>query len=497
MNKYMMFSLLALFSLFLFQSFAATAQDADSQSPPPCPKLTGRIVWKGEPQYDQARLVSNYYASKDKFPQVVVYCQNTQDVQNAILWARCHKIPIRIRSGGHHHEGYSTGNGAILIDVSEMKDLKVDKVAHLATIQPGLTNRELYSQLFKEGLTHVGGTCSDVGLSGLVLSGGMGPLLRRVGLTCDSLISFEMVDAQGQIIHATKDNEYQDLFWATRGGGGGNFGVITSMQIKVYPAPDVTWFNIGWDWNQPIDQVIAAWQDFFANPDKRWFSHLDLWAKTFPTEQLKKQPIKVLGFFWGKPEEAREQLASLLKVGKPTAERFELVNWNKAINLIEESTAVFLTDKPEYKSTGAFAMNNLPPEALKIMTTTLRDSTSPLLNVLLFSMGGASSEIAPTETAYFYREAKFFINYSIQWLRESEDQKQKAELATLRQRLLPYTVGDYIGNPDPDLKDFLTSYYGANAARLQCVKRKYDPENIFQFEQSIPPASDTANCNEK
>lgn len=459
---------------------------SNSKNAKNCPELSGRVVYKENPDYNKARLVSNYYTSKDKFPKVVVYCQNTQDVQNAVLWARCHKVSIRIRSGGHNHEGYSTGNDVIVIDVSEMKELKVDKVANIATIQPGLTNLELYNQLFKQGLTHVGGTCSEVGLSGLVLSGGMGPLLRRVGLTCDSLVSIDMVDAKGQVIHATKDNENRDLFWATCGGGGGNFGVIVSMEIRVYPATDVTWFNIGWDWNQPVEQVIAAWQDFFVKPDRNWFSHLDVWAQPFPSEKTEKQPIKVLGMFWGTPEKAREQLAPLLRIGKPSSEMIESVDWNQAIKLIEESTAVFLTDQPEYKSTGAFAMNSLPPEALKIMVTTLRESTSPLLNVLIFSMGGATADVAPTDTAYFYRNAKFFLQYSSQWLKESEDQKHKRELATLRQRLLPYTVGDYVGNPDPDLKDYLISYYGANAAKLERVKRKYDPENIFRFEQSIP-----------
>jgi len=470
---------------------------AEEQSPKPffskvvknCPKLSGRIVYKGDSGYDKARLVSNYYTSKNKFPEVVVYCQNVQDVQNAVLWARCQMVPIRIRSGGHNHEGYSTGNGIVLIDVSEMKGLKVDKETNIATIQPGLNNLELYTQLFKQGLTHVGGTCSGVGLSGLVLSGGIGPLLRRVGLSCDTLISVDMVDANGKVIHATKDNKHKDLFWATCGGGGGNFGVVTSMEIKVYPTTDVTWFNIGWDWNQPVEQVIAAWQDFFAKPDRNWFSHLDVWAKPFPSEKSKKQPIKVLGVFWGTPEKAREQLAPLLSIGKPAVETIELADWDKAIKLIEDSTAVFHTDKPEYKSSGAFVMNSLPPKALKIIVTTLKESTTPLLNVLMFSMGGATADIAPTATAYFYRDAKFFINYTSQWLKENEEQKQKSELAALRQRLLPFTVGDYVGNPDPDLKDYLTSYYGANVKKLECVKRKYDPENIFRFEQSIPPSA--------
>lgn len=448
-----------------------------------CPQLTGRVVTKGEPQYDKGRLDSNYHTSKNKYPHTIVYVKTAEDVQNAVLWARCNKIPIRIRSGGHNHEGYSTGNGVLIIDVSEMKEVKLDN--NVATIQPGLNNLELYTFLFKNGLTHVGGTCSEVGLSGLATSGGIGPLIRRVGLTCDSLLSVDIVDARGQILTATKDNEYKDLFWALCGAGGGNFGVITSMKIKVYPADNVTWFNIGWGWDQPVEQIVSAWQDFFAKQDRKWFSHLDLWAKPFPSEKLHKQPIKLLGMFWGTPEQVREQLAPLLNIGKPSSVVIEKMDWKKAIEAIEESTAVFLTDKPEYKSTGAFAIDKLPAEGLKTIVTTLRESPSPLLNVLIFSMGGASAEIAPTETAYFYRNAKFFNQYSIQWLQEGDGEKSKAELAALRRRLLPYTVGDYVGNPDPDLKDYLTEYFGANVERLKMVKQKYDPENIFQFEQSI------------
>ncbi len=462
----------------------------DSKDVRNCPKLSGRIVSNKDSSYNKDRLGANYYASKKKFPAVIVYCQNTQDVQNAVLYAKCKKLPIRIRSGGHNHEGYSTGDGVVLIDVSEMKGLKLDTTTNTATIEPGINNLELYSQLFKQGLTHVGGTCSEVGLSGLALSGGMGPLLRKEGLTCDTLISVDMVAASGEVIHATKDNEHKDLLWALCGGGAGNFGVVTSMEIKVYPATDVTWFNIGWNWDQPIEQVIGAWLDFYMKPDsKNWFSHLDIWAKPFPAEKQKKQPVKALGVFWGTPEEAREQLSHLLSIGKPQIEKLELVKWDEAIKLFEDSTAVFLTEIPEYKSSGAFVMDQLPPEATKIIVNALRESTSPYFNVLFEPMGGAISDIPPSNTAFFYRDAKFFINYTSQWLNENEDQKQKAELEGLRDRLLPYTVGDYVGNPDPDLKDYLTAYYGDNVDQLKQVKCKYDPENIFQFEQSIPPGS--------
>lgn len=450
-----------------------------------CPDLTGKVVLPGQPEYDKARLVSNYYTSKNSHPNAIVYCNTTKDVQRAVKWAVCKKMPIRIRSGGHNHEGFSTGNG-LVIDVSKMKQVKINRDTKVATIQPGITGGELYQLLYKAGLTQVGGTCADVGISGLVLTGGMGPLLRRHGLTCDTLLALEMVNAKGDVITVTKDNEYKDLFWACQGGGGGNFGVVTSITLQTYPIEKVVWFNIGWDWSQPVEEVITKWQELFSNGDRKWFSHIDIWSKAFPVEKLRQQPIKVLGVYYGTVEDAKKDLTPFLSVGKSNSQEIELVEWVQAIKNFESATAVFLTDKPEYKSTGAFAMQPLPKEAVKIIVDTLKDSQLPLLNVLLFSMGGASADIAPTATAYYYRKATFFLDYSVQWLDGKEDKQQIAQLDSLRTKLLPYTTGDYIGNPDRSLNDYLKTYFGGNVDRLREIKKKYDPSHVFQFEQGIP-----------
>lgn len=453
---------------------------------PPCPELTGRIVFPHSESYEKDRLVSNYYSSKDKYPYAIVYAQKREDVQNAVKWALCKDIPIRVRSGGHNHEAFSTGTRAIVIDVSEMKQFDLDTAKSIAQIGPGNTNKELYDKLFDKGLTHAGGTCSEVGISGLVLSGGMGPLARREGLACDSLLSFEMVDASGNLLKVTPDNEYKDLFWAARGGGGGNFGIITSLTLKVYPAKDVTWFNLGWDWTQPIDQIIASWQDIFSKQDKKWFSHLDLWSKAFPSEKFKKQPIKIMGMFWGSPEQAREHLKPLFDIAKPKSEVFESVSWAKSIQEIEDSTAVFVSDKPEYKSTGAFVMDPMPKEAIDLLCKSLSESTYPLYNVLYFTLGGKTMEIPSNESAFYYRKALFFSQYSTQWLNPHDDKPQIAFIDKVREMLSPYTKGDYIGNPDLSLNDYMSEYYGYNAARLQEIKAKYDPKEMFVHPQSIP-----------
>lgn len=485
--KKISFLLCLLSSIFIPLCQATTTQN--------CPTLSGLVIDKNHSTYNQARMISNYYQGKNRFPYAIVYTLNEEDVQHAMQYARCHKIPVRIRSGGHNHEGFSTGDGVIIIDVSKMKQLKIDKENKIITVQPGMTGGELYKNLTDVGLTQVGGTCSGVGISGLMLSGGMGPMIRKHGMACDNLISLNIVDANAKLLHVTKTNEYKDLFWASCGGGGGNFGVVTEMTINVYPAPSVTWFNIGWDWNQPIEKVISTWQDLFATDNDKWFSHLDIWAKAFPVKKFHKQPVKVMGVFWGTPDEAKLALQPLLKIGHPADTTIQFVDWESAIKSFEDATAVFITDKPEYKSSGSYAMQSLPENAIKIITTTLRNTHSTLFNVLLFSMGGASKHRSPTDTAYFYREAKFFLQYSNQWLQAKNDKLQIAETDTLRNKLLPYTQGDYIGNPDRNLSDYMTTYYGGNVAKLRCLKRKYDANNIFQFEQSILPAPLDWKCS--
>ena len=263
--------------------------------------------------------------------------------------------------------------------------------------------------------------------------------------------------------------------------------------LRVFPANKVVWFNIGWDWGEHFENVIETWQKLFTKGDMKWFSHIDIWAKEFPTKKLKKWPLKVLGVYYGTPEQAKKDLEPLLKIGPPKEQRIELVDWVHAIKEFEDATAVFLTDKPEYKSTGAFAMTPLPKEGIKVIVDTLKNSNSPLLNVLLFSMGGAITNIPPTDSAYFYRKAVFFLDYSTQWLKQTEDKKHIAELDALRTKLLPYTIGDYVGNPDRNLKDYLNAYYGDNVERLRCVKRKYDPNNVFKFEQGISPSENECN----
>lgn len=192
--------------------------------------LTGEIILPYDSQYDELR--QGYNRAVQKYPFIIVYCFETCDVINAVKWARKHCIPIRIRSGGHNYEGFSNGDSVLVIDLSQFNNVILDECAGLVYMQGGATNKDVYECVSSKGYPFPGGTCPTVGVGGYVTGGGWGLSCRYLGLGCDNLEEIEIVDYEGKLIKA---NSYcnSDLFWACRGAGGGNFGVIVSMTFSL------------------------------------------------------------------------------------------------------------------------------------------------------------------------------------------------------------------------------------------------------------------------
>ena len=178
--------------------------------------LTGHIILPDSPDYDEAR--KNYNGRFNKFPKIILYCLAVQDVVNAIRWVRKNQMPFRIRGGGHSYEAYSLMNGGLIIDLSNLLDLWINRENLTARVGAGFRLSELYEALWREGLVLPGGTCPTVCISGLTLGGGYGLLSRLLWMTCDNLLELEMVTAEGEIIRAN-ENQHSDLLWACRGGG--------------------------------------------------------------------------------------------------------------------------------------------------------------------------------------------------------------------------------------------------------------------------------------
>ena len=440
-------------------------------------ELTGRVIFKGDKGYESAR--KNWDPHTDKFPKVFVFAQNTKDVSNAIKWANANNVPIRPRSGRHALEvNLSQVTGGIVIDVSEMKKIKLNKKSGTAIVGSGNTVGRIAHALARQGFMSPFGDSATVGIGGITLGGGIGPLQRTVGLVCDNLIELEMVDAKGRIIRANK-NGNADLFWASRGGGGGNFGVYTQYKFKVRPAPaTATVFRVTWPWNQ-FEEVFKVWQQWAPSVNTKLGSELSIGPK-------KGGNVSMLGLFLGSKTEAVRLLKPITSVGTTKTKVIRSLPYPQVVSFLLAPDPV-LTQRYSNQFSSGFARNVFPDKAIQSMREFLENVEGKDAGFFFLNWGGAVSRKSPKSTAFYWRKAKFYVEWNSSWIKKSEAAKNIAVVRNTRRKLQPYIVGSYINVPDQGIKNSGAVYYGSNYARLRRVKTKYDPGNVFNNPQSIPP----------
>lgn len=444
------------------------------------PQLTGRIVLPGEPPYNTARQDFNTFFNR--FPLVIVFAQETQDVVNAVRWARYRDVPIRIRSGRHNYEGLSVVDAGIVIDVSEMTQVEVDRKHGTATVQTGIRNFALYEALGSEGLVVPSGVCATPGIAGVTLGGGHSILSRPWGLTLDNLLELEMVNANGDVLYANADHN-ADLFWASRGGGGGNFGICTTFRFRTHRLETVGFAEISWELRD-LEPVLRTWQDYTTPcADDRFTPTLRISSKLQP--QLLMQ-----GVFLGPVKKLRYLLQPLLEAGSPEKVTIEEISWLEAATLI--AAAQPLSPLP-FKSVGPYLYDLLLDEGIDTIRSFISESpTSTVTSVYLHGLGGAVARVPNEATAYFYRKALSNMSIFATWSTPDGAAPGIHWVEKFRRAMQSFTKGVYVNTPDLSIKDWPKAYYGSNFHRLTMVKAKYDPENVFNFPQSIPPACKNA-----
>ncbi|UHA75413.1 FAD-binding oxidoreductase [Paenibacillus sp. 481] len=442
-------------------------------------KLTGRIVLPGNPTYNTARLEFNRRFSK--FPRVIVFCGRTQDVINAVKWARERGVRLRARSGRHSYEGFSTINGGIIIDVSEMNKVTVNRKKLVAHVQTGNPLARVYRKLWNKRVALPAGTAPDVGVAGLTLGGGIGLFSRKFGLTCDNLKEVKMVVASGR--HGAKTivankKKHSDLLWASQGGGGGNFGIATKYTFRVRPISKVAIYSITWKFRD-LEKVLPAWQRWSPSVTNRLTSTIEVAAKQVGT-------IVSTGQLLGSATELRRLIRPLLQAGSPVKVMVRTVPFIEATKFFAEAD---LNLEPKFKITGAYGYKPLPREGVRIIRNFLSRAPNKHASVWSQSLGGAGSavsRVSPTATAYPHRKAETIYELSARWRDDCEQQRNIRWVKRFRRALRPFVIGDYVNFPDLQIKNWPKAYYGVNFARLKQVKRKYDPHNVFRFAQSIP-----------
>jgi FAD/FMN-containing dehydrogenase len=449
--------------------------------------LTGRVVEPGQPGYDEARLDYNL-AFDDIYPRYIVFCESPEDVANAVRFARAHELPIRARSGRHSYEAYSIVDGGVVIDVSAMHAVVLNAKAGTARIEAGANLGTVYHELWDQGRVAIpGGTCGGVGIAGLTLGGGFGFLGRAHGLACDRLVALEMIDAGGHRVLAD-DRSRPDLMWASRGGGGNNFGVVTAFEFRVVPVGDVSVFRILWPW-QELPKALDTFQ--------RWADPVRLDRRLGPVMNLKAKSagnVAVFGQFLGAISDLERLIRPLLSVGSPTEVELQRMTFIQAVDYFggaapaAQRWTVQATAEPgePFKDTSAYQYRLFPRAAIQVMRDHLADTPSPACLIEVDTYGGQVAALRDDATAFPHRRGvRSALQPQAYWEKPEQAAAHRAWVESLRQGLLPFTHGGYLNYIDRDVKDWPRFYYGQNLDRLLRIKRRYDPQNVFDFPQGL------------
>ncbi|MFL5819898.1 MAG: FAD-binding oxidoreductase [Solirubrobacteraceae bacterium] len=279
-------------------------------------EVSGPVIGPGDAGYGPARLLFNPSFDSAR-PRAVVFCQAPEDVAAAMRFARRRGIALAPRAGGHSFGGYSAPDGAIVADVSRMRQVSVDRSGHGAVLGAGCLIDDVYSTLARRGLTIPGGTCPTVAVSGLTLGGGFGFSSRKLGLAADNLLELEVVTAAGERLICSPDR-HPDLFWACRGGGDGNFGIATSLRFRLHPVTDVAVYELSWRWNDAA-AVLEAWQRWAPEAPDELFSTLNL-ARTGGPRPM-GPTITSQGQYFGPPGRLAALLEPVLSAARPIHRR--------------------------------------------------------------------------------------------------------------------------------------------------------------------------------
>jgi FAD/FMN-containing dehydrogenase len=455
--------------------------------------VRGPVLFPGTPGYGNARLVYNIKYDGVK-PDAVAQPLDTRDVQAIVKWANRFDVHIVPKSGGHSYAGYSTTSNGVVVDLSRMRGIRVNTGQKRATVGGGTQLIDLYAALSVHGVTVPAGSCPSVGVGGHALGGGMGLAGRRFGLASDNITGVTIVTADGRVRHVDSGTN-ADLLWACRGGGGGNFGIVTSFTFKVHRARGAAWFNLSWPWSA-ASAALAAWQELV--PDAP-----DALTAIFHLTTGGSSPIaSVSGQYFGSVAALRRLIAPLTRVGGTLS-----IGSSAYMPLMLRWAGCLGDPLPECHTRGTRPGGTLAraafqaksdyvdrPLSARARATAIdwierrqRTPSNGSGALLLDSYGGAINRVKPDATAFVHRDQLFCIQYLAYYGNASAT---AAWLRGVHRAMRPFVSGEaYQNYIDPGLRSWQREYYGANLGQLRDVKKRYDPDFRFRFRQAIPPAA--------
>jgi FAD/FMN-containing dehydrogenase len=449
------------------------------------PGFGGELVYPGDPAYDDLRSVFN--AMVDRKPALIARCASADDVAAAVNVAREQDIPLSVYGGGHGVTGSAVVDAGICIDLRGMKRIDVDADARTVRAEAGLTWGEFDAATQEHGLAVTGGRVTTTGISGLALGSGSGWLERKLGFTCDNLVKAEIVTADGRQVVASEE-ENSDLFWGLRGGGG-NFGVVTAFHFRLHPIGPVVLGGMLMYPAEMARELTRFWRDFIlAAPDEvgSGMAYITAPPEEFVPEPVRGHPvIGIVLLYAGDPDEGEQVLRPLREFGPPGMDMVDRMPYVAVQQLIDPANPKGLLN---YWTADFLA--ELPDEAIDTFVEHATKPVSPMSQMLILAGGGAIARVDEDATAFGQRKAPFNTHFLSLWTDPADTERNIAYTKAISSSMKPWTTGRaYLNFIGDEGEGRVAAAFGPEKfAKLQALKTKWDPTNLFRHNQNIPPA---------
>jgi FAD/FMN-containing dehydrogenase len=451
-------------------------------------RFEGQVLLPEEPGYHEARQVWN--AMVDRRPAVIARCVSPTDVAAAVGFARAHDLELGVRCGGHSVLGISVPDGGLMVDLTPLRVVRVDPDRRRAWVAGGALLGDLDRAAQPFGLATTAGNVSHTGVGGLTLGGGMGWLARRFGLACDNVARFQLVTADGEVLHASR-SENADLAWGLRGGGG-NFGVVTEFEFALHQVGTAALLVDLFYTPQDAPAALRRWRELLAEAPRQ--ATLTAWAGTtgafpFLPPKLHGRPMASVGYVWvGDPDQGRGLLQALRRGAPPLAERIQELSY---LELQRIDDAAHRHGVRRYWK-GHF-LRELGDDAIDAFLargdTDGRGDPALLPYASLQSYGGAVADVGDDETAFGHRDALVEFVAVANWTDPAEDQPRMAAARRYARAVEPFASGVYVNALGDEGQAGIQRAYGTGKlARLAALKDRYDPGNVFHLNHNIRPS---------
>jgi FAD/FMN-containing dehydrogenase len=439
-------------------------------------RFSGALLRAGDAGYDDARRLHN--GMIDRRPALIARCRGVADIADAVNLARTHRLEIAIRGGGHNVAGKAVCDGGLMIDLSLMKGIHVDPVRRSVRAQGGVTWREFNRETQVHRLATTGGTISTTGIAGLTLGGGLGWLMGKYGLAADNLVSAEVVTASGDVVLAS-EKENGDLFWGLRGGGG-NFGVVSSLEYRLHPVGPVTSGLVA----HPVERARDVLR-FFREMTSSLPDELTLFGGLLHAPDGSGTPLAVMiACHCGDPGDADAALRPVKAFGQPAIDTIAPASYEQTNTMLDEA---FPRGALNYWKSSFLA--DLSDAAIETLIARFSACPSPMSGLVLEHVHGAATRVGVTETAFPHRSEGYNLLIVSEWLDPGDTDRNVAWARETYDAMQPYFArGRYVNYLGADEgEEPVRAAYGSNFARLRALKARYDPGNLFHLNQNIRP----------